>query len=340
MPNEKSTKQKKMPLMGMRVFDSHLHPGWEKKGIENRPGYMRLWLAKDGVTSATQAGMRAALGDPNPFKPITKPEEIPEFSVETWIDLMDESGVEIAMLMGMDTISDPPYNWRWHCPMEYIKEEFLDKYPDRFVAVAGVNVKASHEEKMETMEKAKAWGFKGVKIHTPTAGYPNDRDRCYDVYEKCLELNMHVEIHTGVEEIPGTRAKYQDPVFIDDVAVDFPDLKILQLHCGNMNNPRMAIWNVVRHKNVYTDITVPHPLLMNFKYYNNVDHIKMLEALVPDKVFFGTDAPLILSIYKTAVEYIKLLPLSMEFRKKLLWDNAYNFYCGDWRDEPGTKSAK
>ncbi len=319
--------------MGMPVFDSHMHPGWEKKGIEDRPGYLRLWLAKEGVTSATQAGMRAALGDPNPFKPITCADEIPEFSAQTWVDLMDESGVEMALLMGMDTISDPPHNWRWHCPMEYIKEEFLDKYPTRFVATAGVNPKSSHEEKMESMEKAKEFGFKGVKIHTPTAGYPNDREKCYDIYEKCLDLGLHVEIHTGVEEIPGTRAKYQDPVFIDDIAVDFPDLRIVQLHCGNMNNPRMAIWNVIRHKNVYTDITVPHPLLMAFKYYNNFEHMKMLEALVPDKVFFGTDAPLILSIYKTAVEYIKLLPFSMEFRKKLMYENAKNFYCGDWREK-------
>lgn len=321
----------KPPLFGLKVFDSHIHPGWEKKGIADRPGYLRLWLAKEGVTSATQAGLRAALGDPNPFSPITSPEQIPEFGPETWIALMDEAGVEMANLIGMDTLSDPPHNWRWHCPMEYIKKEFLDPYPNRFTAVAGVNPKASKTEKVETCVKAKELGFKGVKIHTPTAGYPNDVERCYPIYEKCVELGLHVEIHTGVEEIPGTRAKYQDPVYIDDIAVDFPELRILQLHCGVMNNPRMAIWNVIRHKNVYTDVTVPHPMLMNFKYYNNLDHIKMLEALVPDKVFFGSDAPLILSIYKTAVETIKMLPLSPAFLKKLMYDNAKNFYCGDWR---------
>jgi predicted TIM-barrel fold metal-dependent hydrolase len=320
---------KKPPLGGLPVFDSHIHPGWEKKGIDDRPGYLQLWLAKEGVTSATQAGLRAALGDPNPFKPITCPEEIPEFSVETWIDIMDDAGVEMACLIGMDTISDPPHNWRWHCPMEYIKEEFLDRYPTRFVAVAGVNPKATKEEKVETVNKAKELGFKGVKIHTPTAGYPNDVERCYPIYEKCVDLGLHVQIHTGVEEIAGTRAKYQDPVYIDDIAVDFPDLKILQLHCGIMNNPRMAIWNVVRHKNVYTDITVPHPMLMHFKYYNNFEHIQMLEQLVPDKVFFGTDAPLILSIYKTSVEYIKLLPTSPEFKRKLMYANAKKFFCGE-----------
>ncbi len=254
---------------GPKVFDSHIHPGFEKKGIEKRPGCMRLWLAKEGVTSATQIAMRIALGDPNPTKPITCADDIPEFSVETWIKLMNDNGVEKALLMGMDTISDPPYNEPWHVPMEYIKEEFLDKYPDRFVAVAGINVKASKEARMETLYKAKELGFKGVKIHTPTAGYPNDVERCYPVYEKCVELGLHVEIHKGQEEIPGTR---------------------------------------------------------------------FLEQFAPHKVFFGTDAPLILSIYSTVLGYIKLLPLSPQFKKMLLYDNAYNFYCGDWREKQAAKA--
>ncbi len=332
------------PLMGFKIWDSHLHPGYEKEGIEDRPGYLRLWLAKDGVTSQTQAGMRMALGDPNPFSPITKPGEIPDFSVETWIELMDECGVERATLMGMDTLTDPypgpdgkPTQLRWYCPMEYIKEKFLDRYPDRFVAIAGVNVKADNSEKMETLEKAKELGFLGVKIHTASAGYPNDEEKCYPIYEKCMELGLHIEVHTGQEEVPGTRAKYQDPVYIDDIAVDFPDLPIYQLHCGIMNNPRQAIWNVIRHKNVYTDVTPPHPMLMNFRQYNDLEHIKMLEAIVPHKVFFGTDAPLILPIYKTAVEYFKLLPLSQDFKMKLMYANAKEFYTGEWRKEFGKK---
>jgi len=279
--------QKKVnyPLFGLKVFDSHIHPGWEKKGIENRPGYFRLWQAKEGVTSQTQAFMRMALGDPNPMKPINTPDDIPEFSSQTWIDLMNECGVETANLMGMDTITDPypgpdgkPTQLRWYCPMEYIKEEFLDKFPGRFTATAGCNPKADKKETFEKMEKAKEWGFTGVKIHTPSAGYPNDRVKCYPIYEKCLELGLHVEIHTGNEEIPGTRAVYQDPVYIDDIAVDFPDLPIYQLHCGIMNNTSQAIWNVIRHKNVDTDMSPAVLQIMTRPNHNinNLEHLKML----------------------------------------------------------------
>jgi predicted TIM-barrel fold metal-dependent hydrolase len=338
------TEKKNWPLFGLPVWDSHIHPGFEKKGIKDRPGYFRLWAAKEGVTSMTQAAMRMALGDPNPMAPINSPDDIPEFNTETWIELMDECGVQSATLMGMDTISDPypgpdgkPTQLVWHCPMEYIKEEFLDKYPERFVAIAGINVKADNSAKMETLHKAKELGFLGMKIHTATAGYPNDVERCYPVYEKCVELGLHVEIHTGQEELPGTRAKYQHPMYIDDIAVDFPDLRIYQLHCGIMNNPRQAIWNVIRHKNVYTDISPAVLQVMNMPYANNLDHIKMLEAVVPTKVFFGSDAPLNLVTYKSAIEWVKCLPLSIDFKKKLLFDNAKEFYTGEWRKSYGKK---
>jgi hypothetical protein len=317
----------------MKIIDSHIHPGFERPGIESRKGCMRLWKSREGVTSATQMSIRRALGDPEPSKPIETPDDIPHFTPQTWIDLLDDAGVEKAVLMGMDTVSDGPHFTPWHVPMEYMKEAFIDRYPGRFVGIAGINPKGSPTEKLETLHKARELGFKGVKIHTPTAGYPNDRERCYPIYEKCVQLGLHVEIHTGVEEIPGTRAKYQDPVFVDDVAVDFPELRIVQLHCGLMNNPRMAIWNVVRHKHVYTDITVPHPLLMNLKYFNDLEHIRVLEQLCPNKVFFGTDAPLILEIYKTAINYVKMLPLSPAFKQRLLYANADEFYWGDWREK-------
>jgi predicted TIM-barrel fold metal-dependent hydrolase len=63
--------------------------------------------------------------------------------------------------------------------MECVKEVFLDRCPGRFVGIPGINPKGSPEQKLETLHTARQWGFKGVKIHTPTAGYPNDWERCY-----------------------------------------------------------------------------------------------------------------------------------------------------------------
>jgi predicted TIM-barrel fold metal-dependent hydrolase len=87
----------------------------------------------------------------------------------------------------------------------------------------------------------------------------------------------------------------------------------------------IALWNVMKHPNVYTDITVPHPTLMQFKYYWDLDHLRFLEFMMTDKVFFGTDFPLLLSVYKFSIDYVINLPLSQEFKQKLMGDNFRKF---------------
>ena len=176
------------------------------------------------------------------------------------------------------------------CRTNTLKRTFIDAFPGRFTAVGGVHARYGKQAAVEMVISAKENGFPGIKIHPPTIGYPNNPD-LYPAYEKCEELGLHVQIHTGVEELPGTRAKYQHPVYVDDVAMDFPKLKILQLHCGVFNNPMMGLWNVMKHDNLYTDITIPHPTLMQFKYYWDMDHMRFLEFFMPDKVFYGTDFP-------------------------------------------------
>lgn len=327
MAEEKITIEKMLAPKYFMVFDSHAHPGLEKKGITERPGCFDFWRG-DAISARTLRGARAALGDPDPMKIINTPEECPEFSPETWIKIMDASGVEAMCLQCIHGVSDPypgnPEGWKWYVPNEYAKKEFIDAFPGRFTAVGGVHPRYGKQAAVEMVISAYENGFPGIKIHTPTSGPPNNPD-LYPAYEKCQELGLHVQIHTGVEELFGTRAKYQDPVFVDDVAMDFPDVKILQLHCGAFNNPMIALWNVMKHDNVYTDITVPHPTLMQFKYYWDLDHLRFMEFFMPDKVFFGTDFPLILSIYKFAIDYIMNLPLSQEFIHKLMGDNFRKF---------------
>jgi len=333
LSQEKSTIEKTLFQKPFLVFDSHAHPGLEKKGIAERPGCLDIWCG-DSVYSRTMMGARAALGDAEPTKIINTPEECPEFTPETWIKIMDEAGVEAMCLQCIHGVSDPcpghPQGWKWYVPNEYVKKEFIDAFPGRFTAVGGVHARYGKQAAVEMVISAYENDFPGIKIHTPTIGYPNNPD-LYPAYEKCQELGLHLQIHTGVEELPGTRAKYQDPVFIDDIAMDFPDLKILQLHCGIMNNPRIALWNVIKHPNVYTDITVPHPTLMQLKYYWDLEHMHYIEHMMPDKVFFGTDFPLILPIYKFAIDYITNLPLSQEFIHKLMGGNFRRFV--NWKSE-------
>ena len=136
---------------------------------------------------------------------------------------------------------------------------------------------------------------------------------------------MHVEIHTGNEGMPGSRYKYADPVLINDIAVDFPDLRIVQLHLGMGMSPEAAIWNCRFHQNVYADVSgffVRH----NPKYGHYADLIKLTEELIPDKIWFASDFPVWAMTYKDTLQQIKNLPVSAEFKRKLMRDNAEEFF--------------
>lgn len=129
--------------------------------------------------------------------------------------------------------------------------------------------------------------------------YPNDRS-VYPLYAKAEELGIPVMIHTGSSTFKGARLKYGDPLFVDDVAIDFPDLNLLLVHGGRGFWYDRAFFLARLHRNVYLEISglPPRNLL---KYFPELWKI-------PDKVVFGSDWPAAPPIAQ-AVEAIKGLPL-------------------------------
>ncbi len=327
MAEEQGTIEKMLQAKPFKIFDSHGHPGLEKEGIADRPGCMDFWCGNT-VVARSMMGARALLGDSNPTKIITSAAECPPMTPEVFVKFMDDNNVEAMCLQAIHGITDPcpdyPEGWKWYVPNEYVKKHFIDAHPGRFTAVGGIHPRYGSKAAVEMVVSAYENGFPGCKFHTPTSGYPNNPDM-YPAYEKMVELGMHLQVHTGVEELPGTRAKYQDPLYLDDVGMDFPNLKILQLHCGVFNNPMQGLWNVMKFDNMYTDITIPHPTLMHFKYYWDMDHMRFLEFFMPDKVFYGTDFPLTMPAYRSMIDNIMNMPLSMEFKQKLMGDNFRKF---------------
>ena len=121
-------------------------------------------------------------------------------------------------------------------------------------------------------------------------------------------------LHIGTSVIPGTRLKYCDPVHLDDVAVDFPDLVLVMAHGGRgwWYDACAALASL--HENVYIDVTglVPSKLL---------DHFPQLERLA-DKVVFGSDWPAMPKSVAHNVERISSLGLSENALDRILYRNA------------------
>ena len=143
---------------------------------------------------------------------------------------MDEAGVEKALVHIVDFSlfrgsSD-------NCSLEELHEicyKAVEKHKDRLLLVGGVDPRRPDAAKF--VEKAvKDYKIVAVKMHPATGFYPNDRC-CYHVYCKLQELGIPAWIHTGPEIAP-LYSKYTQPVFLDEVANEFPDLTIIMAHGG------------------------------------------------------------------------------------------------------------
>jgi len=129
--------------------------------------------------------------------------------------------------------------------------------PGRYVPFFWIDVANVERSVAELAAAAGEWDCKGVKFQLLLQHlYANDR-RLYPVYEKCAELGLVVTFHTGAVAftqefgIPHI-TKYAHPLPADEVAFDFPDLRIVLAHMGG-NWHYEALIVAEKHENVFMD---------------------------------------------------------------------------------------
>ncbi len=164
------------------------------------------------------------------------------------------------------------------------------------------------------------YGVRGFKFHPGTQGfYPNDR-LAYPLYEVISDAGIPALFHTGHTGIGagvrgggGIRLKYSNPMHVDDVAVDFPDLKIVLAHPSFPWQDEAL--SVALHKPlVYIDLSGWSP-----KYFPP-QLIQYANTLLKSKILFGTDYPLI-TPDRWIAEFGKL-PIRDEIRPLIMKENA------------------
>lgn len=166
---------------------------------------------------------------------------------------------------------------------------------------------------MQAEHAVRYLGMKGFKmLPTYSHFYPND-PKLFPFYEAVRDMGVPLQFHTGISAFKGARIKYGDPLFLDDVADEFPALKIILDHGGRSFWYDRAAWLITRHKNVYIGITgIPAKHLL--KVFPNLSRY-------PERFLFGSDWPGVPDI-RPYVERILRLPLDSEILEMILWQNA------------------
>ncbi len=166
----------------------------------------------------------------------------------------------------------------------------------------------------------------GIKIHPPhqllepNAYLHGNLPALRTLYEVAEDAKVPVMIHTGTSVFPGARARFGNPLAADDVAVDFPDLRIILAHGGRPFWCEEAFFLVRRHKNVYLDISsIPPKHLL--RYFPRLEE-------VAEKTLFGSDwpGPGVPGIAENLAAF-RALPLSEGAKARILGDNAAKLFA-------------
>lgn len=137
-------------------------------------------------------------------------------------------------------------------------------------------------------EKGFEMGLKGLKIYPHGGFYPNDR-ALYEAYELAQSRDLPVLIHTGIKAQRTQRMIYNNPLYIDDIAVDFPRLKIIIMHAGYPWTEEALILSHL-NENVMLDLTFLDVLSYTYDRPLMRDVVKRaVKVLGSEKIIWGSE---------------------------------------------------
>ncbi|HEY8519105.1 MAG TPA: amidohydrolase family protein [Gammaproteobacteria bacterium] len=171
--------------------------------------------------------------------------------------------------------------------------ELAAEHPDIMIPFASIDPGRGAEGVREARRLIEHYGVKGFKFHPQFQEfYPNDRS-AYPLYEVIAEAKLPAIFHTGHSGMGtgmpgggGIRLKYGEPIYLDDVATDFPDMPIVMAH-PSWPWQDQALSICLHKPQVYIDLSGWSP-----KYFPR-ELVHYANTQLKHKVLFGTDFPLI-----------------------------------------------
>ena len=196
---------------------------------------------------------------------------------------LDADGIDRAVLVNYPS---PDLMGFTHGVNEYVAR-YCAEAPDRLVPMGGVHPRFAEDAGAE-VRRAAEMGVRALKVHPPHMAvepnaYLHGLDALRAIYEEAQRLRLPVMIHTGTSIFPGARSRTGEPMAVDDVAVDFPDLTLILAHGGRPLWMEQAFFLVRRFPRVHMDVSSIPPRSI-LKYFPRL-------AEVADKVLYGSDWP-------------------------------------------------
>lgn len=299
----------------MRVIDAHVHT------------WTRDMIAETDIEARKIAAARAGI-EPRLDSPVESLEAaMKECGIERAVILPIDSGLNQNMPLTMTEKTD------WH------SDEVAEKA--NLITFVGLDPRRGGDGLRELERAVIEKGCKGWKLYPPNGFYP-DNEQFYPYYDLCIELKIPIVVHTGFTS-RFKYVKYAQPVCVDKVAADFPELRIVLAHVGTPWEDE-ALMVASKNPNVSVDLSgwQHYAATTRMRLYRMIGDAK-ISKVFPNRMLFGSDYPL----FEHAMplrNWVELLSnLSMpdqlmdegypqvtgEEIERVMWKNAARLFFGE-----------
>ncbi|MEP5763712.1 MAG: amidohydrolase family protein [Halieaceae bacterium] len=239
-------------------------------------------------------------------------------ALETMLEDMDAAGIGRAFLVAAKS-GRPGLPGSYHMPPEIVARA-CEKYPDRFSGLIGVDPYQGMEGVAMMVDAVENMGFIGAHLYPHWYELPPNDARYYLYYAKCVELDIPIQMQVGQSLLYSKEQRCRSvgrPIYLDDIACDIPELKLIGSHVGIPWADEMIAMSW-KHDNVYIATDAHSP-----KYWPEALW-KYINSYGQDKVLFGTDFPVLR--FQRTVQEIDDHGLKPEVRRKFMRDNVARLY--------------
>jgi predicted TIM-barrel fold metal-dependent hydrolase len=249
--------------------------------------------------------------------------------VSDYLKKMDRAGIERSLLIAVRA-GDLNVRGSFELPYERVAR-VCAKHPDRFSGLAGVDPFRGIAQLRELDYAVNELGFVGAHLYPHWFGLAPNHAKYYPIYARCAELDIPIMMQIGHNLVYSKERRLPSvgrPITLDQVAIDFPELKLIGIHIGVPWTDE-AISMAWKHENIYLagDAYAPKHWPKPFVHYAN--------TYGSHKVLFGTDWPVIDP--ERAVREVLELGMRPESHRRMMRDNALAVFS---RLRVGKKSGR
>ncbi len=239
-------------------------------------------------------------------------------TIPDYIKKMDQAGIERSLLIAVRA-GDIRVPESFEVPYESV-HKVCSEYPDRFSGLAGIDPFRGMQGLRDLENAVNEMGFVGAHLYPHWCELPPNHRKYYPYYAKCSELGIPIMMQVGHNLVYSRKRRLPSvgkPIYLDQVAIDFPELKLIGIHIGIPWTEEMIsmCW---KHENVFTagDAYAPKYWPESYVHYAN--------SYGQKKVLFGTDWPVIDPV--RAVEEFNRLNFRESASQRILRENALEVF--------------